>query len=273
MQNSKPTERARLSMATDYAACAQSPLPYLERIAEAGFTHVHWCHHWSTDFLYSESEVAQIARWLEELGLGVTDVHGSSGQEKAWMSLEEYRQLAGVELTENRMRMAARLGADVVVMHIPSLAGEGQWDQTRRTLDYLAPASRQCGVRIAIENGDFDDIGRLLAAYPADYLGLCYDSGHGNMNGRGLQRLDEIKDRLIAIHLHDNNGQEDQHKLVFSGTTDWPRLARVIAASSYRKWMNLEVLIGNTGIKDEKEFLAAVFETGTKFAGMVSQCK
>ena len=266
-----------LSMTTDYVEGTGCPEPYLRRIAEAGFSHVHWCHQWNTDFAYIGAEIEQIEKWLRDFGLGVTDIHGSAGQEKAWMAMEEYRRQAGVELVENRMRMAARLGTDVVIMHLPALGDQAengpQWDQARRTLDELEPCAREYGVRIALENGNFDDIGKLLALYPTDYLGLCYDSGHGNMHGAGLDRLEGLKARLISIHLHDNNGSEYEHKLVFSGTTDWSRLARVIADSSYGKWTSLECLMRKTEITDEAEFLAKAFEGGSVFATMVQECK
>jgi len=70
-----------LSMTTDYAQDRGCPLPYLVRIAAAGFAHVHWCHHWASDFLYARPEIAQIRRWLAELGLAVLDIHASAGQE------------------------------------------------------------------------------------------------------------------------------------------------------------------------------------------------
>jgi len=264
-----------LSITTDYAQQAGSPQPYLRRIAEAGFTHVHWCHHWNTDFLYSRPEIEQIERWLREFGLGVTDVHGSAGQEKAWMAPEEYRRLAGVELVQNRIRMAARLGADVVIMHVPALGDPAhnpdRWDQARRSLDAVEPCARECGVRIALENGKWDDIERLLALYPPDYVGLCYDSGHGNMDGAGLDRLEAgPKQRLISIHLHDNDGTQDLHNIPFTGTVDWGRLARLIAGSPYAKWVNLECLIANSGMRDEEDFLSAAREAGEALTGMIA---
>ena len=68
-----------LSMATDYAADTGSPEPALRAIGRAGFSHVHWCHQWCTDFLYSKPEIEQIARWLGDFGLKVIDLHGSDG--------------------------------------------------------------------------------------------------------------------------------------------------------------------------------------------------
>ena len=120
-----------LSMTTDYMADTGSPEPYLRRIAEAGFTHVHWCHHWNTDFAYDDCELEQIECWLHRYNLQVTDLHASAGKEKAWGSLREYERLAGVELVANRIATAERLGADVIVMHLPDLKDPGD---ARRSL-------------------------------------------------------------------------------------------------------------------------------------------
>ena len=45
----------------------------------------------------------------------------------------------------------------------------------------------------------------------------------------GLDWLDKLKGRLSSIHLHDNDGRSDQHRIPFTGTVDWPRLAGLIA--------------------------------------------
>ncbi len=73
-----------LSMTSDYVTSTGCPEPYLEGIAQAGFSHVHWCHQWCTDFLYSDSEIHQITEWFERFGLKLLDLHASAGQEKNW---------------------------------------------------------------------------------------------------------------------------------------------------------------------------------------------
>ena len=76
-----------LSITTDYANIDKgNPSPYLRRIADAGFTHIHWCHHWNTDIVYSCPEIEQISRWLDEYGLELLDLHASVGPEKNWFS-------------------------------------------------------------------------------------------------------------------------------------------------------------------------------------------
>ncbi|OPY68015.1 MAG: hypothetical protein A4E63_02134 [Syntrophorhabdus sp. PtaU1.Bin050] len=74
----------KLSVTTDYTRDTGDPSPYLRRIADAGFSHIHWCHRWCTDFMYSKSEIDQIKRWLREYGLQVLDLHATAGRKKNW---------------------------------------------------------------------------------------------------------------------------------------------------------------------------------------------
>ncbi|MGI5820212.1 MAG: sugar phosphate isomerase/epimerase family protein [Armatimonadota bacterium] len=267
------------SIATDYQQGTGSPWPCLRAIAEAGFTHVHWCHHWNTDFLYSAPEISQILRWLGELGLSVTDIHASAGQEKAWASELEYERLAGVELVVNRLEMAARLGCDVAVLHIPAEPEEpaarlAYWERLRRSLDALMGCSRTTGVRIALENGGTPEswvpIVRVLSEYGPEFAGLCYDAGHGNISGDGLDRLEAHSDRLLSVHLHDNDGSGDQHLLPFMGTVQWGRLAGLIAGSSYEKWVNLEVSQARSGYDDGRAFLRDALAAAGRLAEAIA---
>ena len=269
-----------LSITSDYFESHGDPQPYLERIAAAGFTHLHWCHHWNTDFLYSEHEINQIEQWCADYGLKVLNLHASHGREKYWCSFLEYQRKAGVELVKNRIAMAARLGADVVIVHVPSSVGAEIRDEmlgpVRASLNEITPFARSHNIRIAVENMESDDFGMLtslLNEYDPDVLGLCYDCGHGNIDGRGLDNLEKVKDRLIALHLHDNDGLNDQHKIPFTGNINWERLVRIIAESPYDKCVNLEVVIHNTGIKDEDQFLREAHAAGEKLDSMITKAK
>ncbi len=268
------------SITTDFVKDAGNPQPYLKLIADAGFSHVHWCHHWGSDFLYGQPEIRQIARWLGDYGLKLLDLHASAGVEKNWGSSLEHERLAGVELVNNRIAMTAQLGSDVIVLHVASIphkqfAGPAL-EAMHRSLDEIAPFAAQQGVRIALENmaNDwFEYIDPLLRDYPPSLLGICYDSGHGNLGGRGLDFLQQRRDRLLALHLHDNDGQSDQHKIIFTGSVDWTRLAGILADSSYGKCVNCESCIHNTGLSSEAEFLARALAAGQRLQVMIDAMK
>lgn len=285
-----------LSITTDYKVDCGSPQPFLQAIAEAGFTHIHWCHQWNTDFIYHPSEVAQIGQWLAEYGLQLADVHGSEGREKFWYSPQEYARLAGVELVKNRIDFAAQLGADAVVMHAypvtrhPELSQFNPlvWDQLRKSLDALQPYAVARGIRIALENlidfrgvdagavsrteavDNFELILNLYDHYPPEFIGFCYDSGHAILGRNRMDRLAPLMSRLAVLHLHDNDGEGDLHRLVFDGIVDWQLAAELIAESPYAKPMSYEVSMRNTGITDEQQFLQQAYATGTRFAAMVA---
>ena len=263
-----------LSMATDYASDTGDAEPYLRRIAEAGFPHIQWIHHWQHDFIYTEPEVEYIRELLVELNLTLCDIHAPTGAEKNWFSTVEYQRRAGVVIMKNRIQMCHELGGAVIVAHIPPQSGETgeSWAQLRASVAELEEFCRERGVRIAVENrahDGFEGIRELLASYDSQYLGLCYDSGHGNIDGAGLEHLDTVKDRLISVHLHDNDGHHDQHMPMFSGTVDWSALASLIAASSYDGPLTVETDIRLSGYQDERQFLASACSDGLRFAEMI----
>lgn len=269
-----------LSITTDYLEDTGNPEPYLKRISKAGFTHVHWCHQWNTDFIYSESEINQIAIWLKKYNLKALDIHASEKNALDgtgnWLSQIEAQRKNGIELVKNRIFMSNKLSCEVIILHFkrePDNESEKQkyWNVVHKSLDELRSYAQKYNVKIALENYDNEnshEIKKLLSEYGSDFLGLCYDSGHGNI-GNGIKTLEELKDRLISIHLHDNNGKSDQHKLLFSGTLDWDKLARIIAKSSYKKCISMEVSMKNSNIPDETMFLSRAYENGLRFSKMV----
>lgn len=274
-----------LALNTDFCSGVGCAEPHLRTMSEVGFTHVHWCHQWCTDFMYVASEMEVIKEWFERYGLTLLDVHGSVGPEKNWFSEVEYIRRAGVELVANRLRMHHFLGGTgTVMMHIPAIGSNTpeankaaiwrQVDQLRKSLDELSPLIIELGVPIAVENMAYDTfqvIEKMLSEYPPEILGLCFDSGHGNIGDcRGLDHLDALKDRLSALHIHDNDGQGDQHQPPFYGTLDWERFAKILAASPYPREISFEVATRCTPYKEDiPEFARDAYERCLKFAKMV----
>ena len=244
----------------------------IREIAETGFTHYFWCHQWNTDFLYTKPELDEIRKVQKSAGLKLLDIHGSDGSAGTfqWASTDETYRRLGVELVYNRLRLFAMLrGEGALMMHIPFYV-VGQTEEQRaqvsrrigavcRSLDELVPACQSLGMRIALENtpGDtFEAHSELFRRYPVDIIGLCYDSGHGNIRDargecHGLEHLEEHLDRLMALHLNDNDGSGDQHMPPFYGTVDWTRLVGDIRRSAYPRMLSFELSILNTPFKDD----------------------
>ena len=266
---------------------AENPRDALSDIAASRrFVYVMWHHGMHATERYTREEMEQIASWLRQFGLRVRDVHGSDGKGAVW-STDEDARVRGVELFKNRVALAERIGAEVVVMHVPRepeapAKRESYWSALLRTLDALQPYAHERHIRVALENlwgsegDDFTVISRLLAQYASDFLGTCYDPGHGNLSGNGLERLEMVKNRLLAVHLNDNFGSGgktasggDRHMLLYTGTVQWPAVAKAIAESCYDGPMSMEVGRRNHPSMNIPEFLEAAYHTGVRFAGEV----
>lgn len=267
-----------LAINSDFVISEGDPTLQLRQLADAGFGYVHWCHHWGSDFIYSQAEIEQIGRWLKEFGLQLLDLHASEGLEKNWLSSEEYQRRAGIELIQNRIAMSAQLGGTAIVLHIQSQPGfaifqDAFWDRVCYSLDALEPYAKAHNIRIALENlplNNHSTIEKALTLYAPDFLGVCYDSGHGLLTGEGLEFLERVKDRLLAVHLHDNDTSDDHHQLPFTGKVNWQQLVQLMKVSSYRRPLNLEVAIHQSGMSDVAQFLSEAYCAGTQLANMFS---
>ncbi len=257
----------KISLTSDFAGSTGEPADSLRALAEAGFSNVMWCHHWCDDFLYGHDELAYLKKLFRDYGLALSDIHGSQGVEKCWHSPVEYRRRAGVELVANRVEMLRELGGDgTIMMHAPCFSidaddaaranVQAHYEALLRSIDELMPLLEEAGTAISVENmwlDNWDLVEDLLSRYPAERLGICYDSGHANAaRNKRMDSLDRNKGRLIALHLDDNDGSGDQHQPPFYGTVDWDRLAIIIAASSYKRPLSFELSIMNTphAVKD-----------------------
>ncbi len=268
-----------ISISTDIRGGLGSAEQRLFQIAEAGFTHVLWCHYSGReDYIYDSSEINGIKQNFRDTGLQLLDLHAPRGSNDQWTSLIEEERIAGVNTVSNRMKMTAELGGSVVMNHwypqpmvnTPELA-TAYWDTSRRTFDDLEKVSRETGVRLAIENMDdeidtFPYLKTLFNLYPPEYLGLCYDSGHGNIHGDGIDRLEEVSDRLISVHLGDNYGFQrdssrgDHHTLPFDGTVDWDKLTTAVANSAYKGPASFELLMRKYPDMEVETYLAEAYK-------------
>jgi sugar phosphate isomerase/epimerase len=277
-------------LTTDYVRSTGDPGHYLRRIADSGFSAVHWCHQWLGEHRYRTAEVRKIRGLLERYGLRMLDLHAAVGFFSDCSSGNELRRRAGVEQIRNRIRMAAELGGDAVVLHLPEgrVKPEGRYvGPVRRSLDELEKESVGSGVRIALENlptpGHMEVVLELLDEYPPEFFGLCYDSGHGNMAGNGVELLKRMAggmakrmeagqpNRIAALHLHDNDGRKDLHLPPFRGTVDWQRLMQVLRMAGYEKPLCLESSIRHSGHSSEEAFLEECLEAGQRLNQMIQE--
>lgn len=255
-------------MPEDIANCKEMPYPQRYRlIRQAGFDGVliWWDEEdWIEDF----RSLPEVAR---REGLFVENVHVSFDYANDFWE----DNAAGQSVFDYYMRSIQDCGdfeIPTMVMHtgragnpLPPLTGISveRWER-------MIDRAEKLNVNIAVENqGDPYKCVRaseILEMFDSPKLGICYDSGHANVNnnnGHGRAMLKKFGHRLKALHLHDNDGSGDQHIMPFDGNIDWADLMAEIKNTGYTGPTTLELDGGYPHLSIE-EYLKLAYERALK---------
>ncbi len=272
-----------LSVNTDFMKSVGNVRKPLSLISEAGFSYIHWCHHWFDDYMYSDREVRKIQGLLDEYNLKLFDLHASMGIRKRYNGAKEKVREKGENLLRNRIKMTHALGGRAVVLHtntgVLSPRTKERTEHGIKTLKNLEPMCKDLGVRIAVENlfdngGDssFYDIQKFFETFESSYVGLCWDTGHSNIVSQGVDRVAPfVQERLLVLHLNGNMAQKDDHMPIGDGTQDWDTIAEMVAKSPYDGVLTQEVV--KTKGMDPADFLSKVYQRGEAFAKQIEQLR
>lgn len=161
---------------------------------------------------------------IEASGLRCIGVHGASSSSINVAAEDEQMFNRYVELLKNRLEFCSVVGGDVLVTHPPKIEGdsvraERKLERSLRAFESVWSLCSDLRITLAVENcysSDAESLEYYFRRYPPEFVGFCFDSGHAHVNGN-LNRLFVFKDRLRALHLHDNCGREDDHQPPFLG--------------------------------------------------------
>lgn len=141
---------------------------------------------------------------------------------------------ASIKIIVNSMKMANAIDAEIFVIHpglgtpleklVPNLNRYLNLYSLRKILDY----GEDLGIKIAIENmpagtrcflQNVEEFHELIENGISPYIVL--DVGHANTSSQLEKFLIEFKDKIIHLHIHDNYGIEDEHRVIGDGNVNW----------------------------------------------------
>jgi sugar phosphate isomerase/epimerase/protein-tyrosine-phosphatase len=252
------------------------PATHLPAFVDAGFAAIElnlFCgrQHFDPTVPHALAELRTIA---EDRGLDIWSVHEavSAQGDKLGSSDAAARERAADSLRQ-AIDCAAELNAKVVVTHalipdwIPEDIPADPTSWSRYALDALhtlTPIARDAGIRIGLENGYLDkpgiaarDVLHAVHQLPADAFGFVLDSGHAHVAGDVDLIHRTVADRLISIHLHDNDSTTDHHLAPGEGSLDWPGLFNWLSNQNYDGCVMYEVMSLYRDNTDPLDALAA----------------
>lgn len=217
---------------------------------------------------------ADIAR---AAGLQVVDGHAPFVRDYDFVDALWQDSLDGETTYEIYLRAlteAAEDGIRNLVIHLEE-HGTPPNETGLRRIRRLADAAERHGVIIALENIHFHSyLTYVFDRIVSPNLGFCYDAGHRNCNEPDVDLLSLFGGKLVALHLHDNDGTGDQHHIPYEGSIDWKTQMSKIASAGYTGAITLECTAGGPGStiannpRSAEEWLCDAFAAVKKLKSM-----
>lgn len=227
-------------------------------------------------FSKSDEEIIEFARPYKEAGekYGVyfhqmhapfpSYVQNDAGNDIVLDAIKKCIMVAGYLNCKNVIVHPMFLGYD------DKLDPKTEWDVNIERYSALIPAAKQYGVTVCLENMFTGHKGKIYGAICAEmseanryinYLnniaeekvfGFCLDVGHALLVGKDIYyTIMELGENLTTLHIHDNNGINDQHLFPYAGVCDWNRFLKGLKDVGYTGALSFETFNGFQVIDEE----------------------
>lgn len=237
--------------------------------------------------MHDTSLLAAFFKDMQEYGLQFTDSHAFWGYwSDPGMPLPEWREIM---LLRHRMafQFCKRFGVKTMAFHTgttnsaiygKNLTLDDYYQALISSLEILLPEAERCGVIIALENqwtplNHSSVLLKVIEHFNSPWLGLCYDSGHGNLAEKGKflpgetivpilwddlgvpvqweeDLLEKFAPHLVNCHLHDNDGIMDSHQFPGTGTIDWERICSALKTAPRLQSIQNESSLGEASVAE-----------------------
>ncbi|MFX0162372.1 MAG: sugar phosphate isomerase/epimerase family protein [Candidatus Hodarchaeota archaeon] len=152
---------------------------------------------------------------------------------------------ASIKRIQSCLNLASKLDAKWVTVHCghflptPLATLESALKMSLNSLKEIASKAEELDLKIGLENKECTRNYRnifinaeeglwLLENIEKDCVGFIFDFGHANICKNNLADFyRKLKEKLIAVHVHDNNGNFDQHLPVGQGTINFEQILKI----------------------------------------------
>ncbi|MCQ2792367.1 MAG: sugar phosphate isomerase/epimerase, partial [Bacilli bacterium] len=155
----------------------------------------------------------------------------------------------------------------------------------------LLPYARKANVTICVENmwrwnkeenhikpcscSFSDSFNAIIDGMNTRYVKACVDIGHAEMfkcmNYSARKMLEEMNNRVVCLHIHDNDQFKDKHWIPFKGKIDYKDVVRGLKKINYRYDLIAEVSIPSEIDTYEKrlKYWREIYQAMKKFRTMM----
>jgi sugar phosphate isomerase/epimerase len=190
-------------------------------------------------FQYRSAEaVRELASALSDHRLALHALHSpterdstsgpQSGVQISISDPERIRRIDSIDEVKRALEVAERIPFRYLIQHMGGgrqSADPRKLDAAFESLEILSIFAKHRGVTIALEN-KADELGcptTLHQFIQETHLQVkfCFDTGHAHIEGGVGPGFELLRERVVTVHVHDNDGDKDEHLLPGEGTIDW----------------------------------------------------
>jgi sugar phosphate isomerase/epimerase len=138
------------------------------------------------------------------------------------------------------------------------------WQTNLRSVRTLLTIAKKLEVDISIENTPepmhflvkrMQDFAMFYSELDSD-IGLTLDVAHANTAGQTLGFINKFSDKIVHVHISDNNGKYDDHRGIGYGNVDWNAVAHALKRINYKGTVMLESV---THVQESLETMGQLF--------------
>ena len=155
----------------------------------------------------------------------------------------------------------------------PDFSWDRQWEVFVESAKWCAQKANSVGLKLIVEPrvgeivSNTDAMLRLIEAVDEPNLGAILDTGHQYAQKEILPvSVAKLKDRLMYLHLSDNDGTRNDHFVPGEGTIDWEGFFEALKLYNFQGYAGLD--IAKTGEELSTSYLKAR-DILTKYANKV----
>lgn len=180
--------------------------------------------------------------YVRQKGLNVIFAHlGYQKINDLWLDTEDGNEL--VERYKNDIKICKENNIPMVVMHLTGKGEAQEYNETGlKRLQEIADYAKSLEIKVAFENTKYKGyLDYVIENIANENVGICFDSGHYHVHFDDELDFDKFKDRILAVHLHDNDQSDDQHLIPFDGTIDWEKIIKELKRCNYNGPITMEL--------------------------------
>jgi sugar phosphate isomerase/epimerase len=218
-------------------------------------------------FNYSDRQhVREISNWFRGTGTAFHSMHAPMHGDDEWgrsgapplniAAVEKRDRIAAMDEIKRALEVAEQASFRFLVQHVGvsgETATEQKLESAMTSIEHLRAFAKPLGVQIVVENINNDlstpeSLVKLLQAARFTDVGVCFDVGHAHMAPGIPEAFETLKGLIRTTHVHDNNGERDEHLWPGQGTIDWKETMALLRSTPSAPPLLLEIE-GVEGVK------------------------